>query len=521
MSPPLPVLIVGAGPTGLVLANLLGQRGVPAVVIEKRSDVWDIPRAIAFDDESLRSMQGLGLAHALRARLVEGCRARYFRQPAARVNGRTRPLIRFDPRPGLYGFEKINSFAQPDLERIWRDELARFAHVQLRFGWAFESFRQDAEGVTVTVKNAAGQVQELRGSYLVACDGGRSPVRECAGIAMEGSSFVEKWLVIDTVNDTKNDACYTFYCHPSRPSMEGQGPKGMRRYEFMLLPGETEEQLLRDDTIERLVAYDKPLQRQDLWRKTVYTFHARKAAALRRGRVLIAGDAAHMMPPFAGQGMNSGIRDAANLAWKLELVLLHGAGDRILDSYEAERRPHFERLMRLSVRLGRFVMTRQPALALLRNTIYFTIESLPPVKRWITDRNFNVPSRHRAGLYQELGRACGLARVGEMLPQPRVGARHGGGLLDEHLGTGFALLVPPGGGTDTGVHVLQRSHVGRRLAPRVVEVGPGALELDSGKRLLAPGMAALVRPDRFVAAIFPVAEAGAQAPALEALFGLD
>jgi 3-(3-hydroxy-phenyl)propionate hydroxylase len=521
MSPPLPVLIVGAGPTGLVLANLLGLHGVAAIVIERRDDVWDIPRAIAVDDETLRSVQCMGMNDALHAQLVSGCRARYFRQPAARVGTRTRPLIDFVPPPGRYGHAPINSFMQPELERLWREGLRRHPHVELRFGCEYERHEQDADSVTLTLRDRNGQRMTLRGSYLVGCDGGRSRVREDAGIAMAGSSFIEKWLIVDTLNDTKTDGWYSFYCHRERPSMEGQGPRGFRRYEFMLLPGETEAQMLDDDRIAGLIAYDKALRPGDVWRKTVYTFHALKAGALRRGRVLLAGDAAHMMPPFAGQGMNSGVRDAANLAWKLALVLRGGAHDRILDSYEAERRPHFERLMADSIKLGRFVMTSNPLLALLRNLTYFAIQQWPWLKRRVIDEGFRAPARHVAGLYRGLGRPSAMARVGDMLPQPRLARHCGGGLLDAHLGPGFALLLPPGGRSTEAIRAFERTTFARRVAPQLVEVGTGALELDSGAPLLGPGMAALVRPDRFVAALFPALHAPAEATALHALFGLD
>lgn len=289
------VLIVGAGPVGLTLANLLGAAGVDTLLIEANSTTSDVPKAILIDDESFRTFQAIGLAEPIRDAVVFGTGARYY-------NARGKLLAAVRPMTGPYGYPKRSAFGQPALERILLNGIARFPSVRVAFDTRLEDLRTTADG---EVSRIAGLNVYAR--WVVGCDGGRSKVRELSGIAMRGQSFSERWLILDTANDPDDSRFTKFFCSPERPAVSVPAPQGGRRYEFMLDPDERPEDMLAPAAIARLLADRRTLAEHDVVRKTVYTFHALAAERFRHGRRLLAGDASHMMPPFAGQGMNTGI----------------------------------------------------------------------------------------------------------------------------------------------------------------------------------------------------------------------
>jgi 3-(3-hydroxy-phenyl)propionate hydroxylase len=497
------VLVVGAGPTGLTLAALLAARGIRVIVIEQRATTSDEPKAISLDDEAMRIYQRAGIADRVLSILVPGLGTTYYDADGERL---------FDARaerPHRLGYPFKNPFAQPELERVLADAVRAFPTASLRFGHRLTGVEADPDGVTAI---AGGS--ELRARYLVGADGGRSTVRSLRGIGMSGRTYDTPWLVIDALNDPHTERFGMHHAEPARPHVIVPGLDGRCRYEFLLHPGEGSPgetprfRLMRD-----LLARYRPLEPRDIERAVVYTFHGLIADRWQDGRVLLAGDAAHMMPPFAGQGLNSGLRDAANLSWKLEAVVRGEAPASTLASYETERRPHAVATIRSSEKLGRIVMTTSERLARSRDRLVRAALSTE------AGRDFLENMRYRPVARIETGMVVPGDGAGEAIAQPRVfdGSAHRMVLFDDVLGPGWALI-----GVDvTGPEWARVASVGRRMrATRAhVELGEtfprdtdGAIVLiDLDGRLIeafAPhrGRFLLVRPDRFVAARWTATE---------------
>ncbi|HLZ84228.1 MAG TPA: bifunctional 3-(3-hydroxy-phenyl)propionate/3-hydroxycinnamic acid hydroxylase, partial [Caulobacteraceae bacterium] len=330
------VIVVGLGPVGAALAALLVQQDLSVVAIDKDLDVYPQPRAAHFDHEIMRLFQQLGVAdEVLRHARVPS--AYEFRNAAGEV------LMRFelDRGPSPSGWPASFMFHQPGLENALRARVAAAPNADVRLGHRFVGLVQDAGGVTAKVENAAGEPRTVRARYIVGCDGASSAVRGACGIGLDDYQFDEPWLVVD-VNvgaGARLPSENLQICDPAGPTTCVLMGPGRHRWEFMLRPDQTAGDVLDDDYVrERLrpwgCADDVTIER-----KAVYRFHGLVAKAWRQARVLLAGDAAHQTPPFAGQGMCSGLRDAANLAWKLAAMLRLGASDALLDTYQTEREP--------------------------------------------------------------------------------------------------------------------------------------------------------------------------------------
>jgi 3-(3-hydroxy-phenyl)propionate hydroxylase len=524
------VLIVGGGPTGMTLANLLGHRGVDVMLVERESGTSDEPRAVSFDDESLRILQSCELDGEAYELILQGTGTKYFG-----MDGRALGYAR-GPRLPPLGHPVKNPFSQPELERMLLDGARRFANVDVRHRAELTALEIDRGGTALaTVRAAGGEPRAVAARFVIGCDGGRSTVRTSLGIAMRGSSFSEPWLVVDTLEDDHDERYAMHHGDPRRPFVIVPGRDGRCRYEFMVLPGEDPDRITRLDEVRSLVAPWRELTATQVERCTVYTFHALAAERWRQGPALLAGDAAHMMPPFAGQGLNSGFRDAANLAWKLAAVVRGEADAGLLDTYEAERRPHAEAITRLSVRLGRVMMTRHVAVARVRDQLIRVASQLPPVHRYIAENRFKPAARY-APPGAILPAAAGAGRadeeiVGRMLPQPDVLRADGTrARLDDVLGSGFALLAvsPPSTGPCRPTGPVWEALAPRRVALTLDDRAPrdrwagvvSIADIDGGlgQRLDAyRGRVLLIRPDRFVAAVLSADLHGVDGPLLAAL----
>jgi 2-polyprenyl-6-methoxyphenol hydroxylase-like FAD-dependent oxidoreductase len=480
------VAIVGCGPVGHLLAILLGQRGWRVDVYERWREPYPLPRAVHFDHEIGRVLQSAGLAPALAGHTVPA--PIYEWRNAARE-----VLLRIgrDPQQSLSGWPESNMFHQPELERILEARSRELANVSIARGCEVMGIRDGGELALLELSGSGG-VARAQARFAIGCDGANSLVRAAIGASWQDLGFAFDWLVVDLVpGDTRTwEPLNWQLCDPARPTTIVSGGPGRRRFEFMRLPGETLEELDREETAWRLLApWDLRPDDAKLERHAVYTFRAGWADRWRNGRLLLAGDAAHLMPPFAGQGMCSGLRDAANLAWKLDLVLAGLASDALLDTYTSERVPNVKATIDLSVALGRVICVSDPGEAEAR------------------DRDMIAAERARGALVPAmlppLGPGCLSASpgAGRLFVQGRVRCGARTGLFDDVVGRGFALLAPlgdPGTGLDAGLAAFLAS-----LGGITAEVAPGARVDDvdgSYARWFAEHGAAVVlqRPDGYV-----------------------
>lgn len=429
------VAIVGLGPVGATLAALLGRAGVSTLVIDKADDIFPLPRAIGFDHEIMRVMQNLGLAETI-APYVVSYRPTEYRGVDGRAIARYASL----PAPYPQGWEPSFVFTQPPVEHAIRALLETLPSVEVRLSTELRDIIDRGDHVELHTLDASGAPESLRARYAVGCDGGTSLVRKLLAIRFESLDFDEPWLVVDmVVNEDKLGKLpenIIQYCDPERPTTFVVGPGNHRRWELMLLPGEAPETMSQEDVIWRLLGRWLTPEDASLWRAATYVFHALVAEEWRKGRVFLAGDAAHMTPPFMAQGMCQGIRDAANLAWKLALVLSGKAGDGLLDSYEAERRPHVRATTETAKALGRIICERDPDRAKARDARMRAEFGDPPRVQF---RQNLIPPL-AAGAFppgQE-------APVGTRFPQPRIMTDARVHRLDDVAGDRFRLVLAAG-----------------------------------------------------------------------------
>ena len=406
------VVVVGAGPVGMTAAALLAASDVRVTVLEARETTSADPKAISIDDESLRTCADAGIIAAILPILSPGTGTRYFDrhgEPAFHARG---------PAPFRLGHPFKNPFAQPDLERALAAALTANPRVDLRFGARVTGLRQRDGAVRVRVATAAGE-HAVSARYVIGADGGRSTVRELAGITMSGLVYDEPWLVVDTLGDPHRELYGMHFGIPERPAVIIPGKDGRCRYEFLLfhgegLPGETP----RHDLIVKLLAPHREVAPDQVERAVIYTFNGLVADQWREGGVFLAGDAAHMMPPFAGQGLNSGLRDVANLCWKLAGVLAGRLADSALDSYEVERTPHAAASVRLSEKLGRVVMSTSRRMAESRDRIIAAALATEDGRAFFEQMRYRPPLAFTAGLVL---RTSETERItGRAVPQPRA-----------------------------------------------------------------------------------------------------
>lgn len=428
------VVIVGAGPAGLLMANCLGIYGISTILIEKNASTVSEPRAVSIDDESLRTLFDHDLYETVSGNLMPGYGSHY-QSAAGNVFAKVMPQTR------EYGFPRRTAFHQDVYEAQLREKASTYPSVTLLFEHELQSFTQDDEKVVLSVKDNNGQDLEIEAQYLSACDGASSPIRMQLGIDLVGSTYSQKWLIIDILN-TKDPFRHTrVYCDAKRPGISLPGPQRTRRFEFMLMPGEDPEKVLDDDNIRMLLRTHGPDEDAEVRRKCVYTFHARIAEKWREGRVLLHGDAAHLTPPFAGQGMNSGVRDIANAAWKLAYVLRGYLGPELLETYEEERKKHAWQLIEMAMHMGKVMMPTSGTNALLTQSAFRALKLVPPASDYITQMKYKPKPRYDAGFFLRQSDS-GDDIVGRMFPQPIVaGPDHQELLFDKVLDNNFTLLV--------------------------------------------------------------------------------
>jgi 3-(3-hydroxy-phenyl)propionate hydroxylase len=358
------VAVVGLGPVGAIFANLLAKYGLKIAVVERAAAIYDKPRAITLDHEALRVFQAIGLADYMDATIAPHNGSHYLG-----VDGE---LIKiFDPMPPPYplGWIPNATFVQPDAENALREKLSEYDDSDVFLAASGVSFAQGDETVSLSVRSETRGEFTIRARYLVGCDGANSFVRKQLGIGLDDLAFDEWWMVVDTLTSEpdKRPAKSFQYCWPARPGTFVPGPGRLRRWEIKLLPGEDPEETGAADNVLRLLKGFTDTSDLTIWRSAVYRFHALLGQSWRDRRVFLMGDAVHQTPPFLGQGLCAGIRDAANLAWKLALVLRGEADDAVLDSYETERKPHVSAVVASAKEFGTIIGELDPDAAAKRD----------------------------------------------------------------------------------------------------------------------------------------------------------
>lgn len=501
------VAIVGGGPTGLTLANILGRRSVRTILVERNPHTVREPRAISIDDESLRTMQGVGLAEAVIENVALNYGSHYHT-----ADGRC--FAKVEPTTREYGFPRRNAFTQPKLEATLREGLRRFESVTTLFEHGCDAVAEDGSGVTLELTTPGGAKQEVRARYLVGSDGARSAIRKHIGSTLTGSTYSQRWLIVDLASTKERLRQTRVVCNPARPLLTLPGPAGIRRYEFMLRDDESDDAAVEPDFIRNLLAANGPDVDAPIVRKQVYVFHARIADRWHTKRIFLAGDAAHLSPPFAGQGMNSGIRDSQNLGWKLAEVIAHHAGPGLLDTYEEERKPHAWALIQLAINMGRVMMPSSQAQASLVQLAFGLTRLAPRAQDYFAQMKYKPKPFYQSGFV--VPDDSGLEIAGRMMPQPAVdvGGRRGV-LLDEIVSDGFTLLsfgpnaqaaLSLASALDFGLPDLQRIAVlPSAYNPDTEDLtdGPVARDAAGGLHPFLPvdrDVVLLLRPDRYVAA---------------------
>lgn len=426
------VLIVGAGPVGLTLANVLGIQGVRTLVVEERDTLIDYPRGVGLDDESLRTFQSIGLVEAVLPHTVPNQILRFY-------DGNRRLLAEMAPPDARFGWPKRNGFVQPLVDAQLLVGLDRFDHVQVAWGRRMESAVETADGVTVEF---GPDVPAVQARYVVGCDGGRSATRRITGVSFDGTTSPTRWVVVDLANDPLGHPNSEVGADPDRPYASISIAHGIRRFEFMIHADETDEQAEDPEFVARLLAPFVPHpDKVDVIRRRVYTHHSRIAGNFRKGRFLLAGDAAHLMPVWQGQGYNSGIRDAANLGWKLAAVVNGQADDALLDSYDTERRKHARAMIDLSTLVGRVISPTNRKVAVVRDKLIRGASVVPALKRYVLEMRFKPMPRYDQGAVYHPKPPTADSPAGTLFIQPRVDTREQSNvLLDDVIGLNFAVL---------------------------------------------------------------------------------
>lgn len=432
------VLVVGAGPAGVTMANLLGVYGIKTLLVERNPDILDYPRAVGLDDEAMRTFQAAGLAHELLKDMIQHVPLRMY-------TAKKQCFAEILPTTQEFGWCRRNLFSQPLGEQAMRQGLSRFPHVQFQSEVELVSIEQDSHQVRATLKNLrSGDSFMVQAQYLIGADGGRSTVRETLlNIPFEGKTHARKWVVIECDNDPL-DAPYTaLHCEPRRPYVCLRLPYGLRRWEFMLFPGEDGDQMLHPDKVRELLSqHVADPSRLNVIRARVYTHNSRVARDFVQGRVCLAGDAAHITPPWIGQGLNAGLRDVFNLTWKIAWILKGRLKAQALSSYQLERHSHAKAMIELADLFGAVLSQTHPVLAWVRDKFFMAIRGIPSVRDYVLQMKFKPMPRFTQGVVLAHPNSRLDERVGRMFIQPKVELERGViKPLDDVLGSGFALLT--------------------------------------------------------------------------------
>ncbi|WP_426751983.1 bifunctional 3-(3-hydroxy-phenyl)propionate/3-hydroxycinnamic acid hydroxylase [Myxococcus sp. Y35] len=440
------VIIVGCGPVGAMAANLLGQQGARTLVVEREATPHGQSRAFSLDDEGQRIFQSAGLAGNLGPGFFPCKRLQY-------LDDSLRSLAEVDflglDRP--FGYVPAAFFEQPRMEAALRQGMKRYPHVDLWLGHEVESFVQDEEGITVRVTSLREErAVNVRARYLLACDGSHSSIRRRLGLKLEGTTALEHSLAINLKTASPEPEIASYLCGPVRRGFIARTSATEIRMDIILEPDADLKAAREMDNVRRIISYYVDPAAVEVDAVKIFSYHSRMSEKWRVGRVFLLGDAAHLMPPFLGQGLCAGLRDAANLSWKLGRVLAGAADADLLDSYEEERRGHVAEIIRGSDAMGRVMMSGGRVAARARNALIQILYRLPVTGDFIRQYKVKPQMPLRRGFMLGARREKGDVPEGSYFPQPRVEGPDGGpALLDDCLGEGFVVLTRPGASQDT------------------------------------------------------------------------
>ncbi|SDM48049.1 bifunctional 3-(3-hydroxy-phenyl)propionate/3-hydroxycinnamic acid hydroxylase [Bacillus sp. OK048] len=423
--PEFDVAIVGYGPIGAAFANLLGQEGLKVAIFEREKSVYHMPRASHLDGESMRIIQAMNLGEELEEVMIGAKGYEYINS-----EGKLLLELKRSGDKGPQGWNQHYRFYQPDFEKVLRTGVKRFSNVHVFLFHDVIGVQESKDMATLKVENKTEEkVFNVTASYVIGCDGAKSLVREVMGTPLEDLGLHQPWLVVDAklkqpVDMPKNGIQF---CNPARPItyVPQIGDYDRYRWEIRVLPGEEKEEMERPEKVWDFLRPWITPENAEIERATVYIFHSLIARGWRKGRLLLAGDAAHMTPPFLGQGLCAGLRDAANLTWKLKMVIQDGANSSLLDTYETERYQHVKEYIKMAVELGKIIATLDPVES---EKIHRKLLESPP--------SMEEPCPPLGeGLHGELP-----SPAGNLFLQPRM---DDGSLLDDNLGYRFAVIGDP------------------------------------------------------------------------------
>jgi 3-(3-hydroxy-phenyl)propionate hydroxylase len=489
---------------------LLARYGVHVLVVDKSTEVLMAPRAIALDNEALRILQLAGIGE--RDFETIAIPFVHMRSPMLGRFGRINSLGSLDGHP------KLVTFYQPDLERCLRTRLETYDCAQILLGVELKGFTEERDHVLASLDLGQGRTRVVSARYLIGADGASSVVRQLIGQEFKGKTFAEDWLIVDAQHVPRPIDHVEFICDHRRPIPHMVAPGGRERWEFMLRPGERREEMESDARIKELLSPWGRVEDMIIERKAVYRFHARTVDAFSKGRVFLAGDAAHITPPFVGQGLVAGLRDAANLCWKLAWVVRGRADPAILDTYDEERRPHAKAMINLAKFMAKLVMPRSAVVALLTHGLMRVLGLVPRLRAKFEELEIKPKNAFGTGLFVK-GRSSTKLVRGAIIAQGWVRSSDGATRLsDDVLGQGLTLIgfgVDPAASLEhataaefarAGGQVVQIAHRGQRLhlARRDSWEDLEGVFLPG---LVPVGWVAVVRPDKTIVHDGPATDA--------------
>jgi 3-(3-hydroxy-phenyl)propionate hydroxylase len=497
------VIVVGLGPVGAVMANMLGRYGLRVLVIDQGSEIYKLPRAISFDHDALRILQSAGVQDGEFA-TVAIPQVQYHSPMFGR-------FIRMNTAKKIDDHPMIVTFYQPEFEALMRKKLTDLPNVDIRLNTTLKGIQDDGEVVHASVQTENQSWQTVRARFLIGTDGASSAVRNFLNIEFAGQSYSQDWLIVDATRVSMPIDHIEFLCDPQRPTPHMVAPGGRQRWEFMLQPSETREMMESKDNIRKLLSKWDRLENIEIERTAVYRFHALLAASFSKGRCFLAGDAAHVTPPFAGQGLVTGLRDVANLSWKMAWVTRGHAKAEILSSYSEERRPHAKKIINLARNLGSVIMPSNRVKAFFIHGLIRAIRMLPAGRAFFDDVKIKPENTFSQGLFARRSGSVYL-RPGSSFPQYMVRQIPNGQVIrsDDLMGPFFSLI---GFGSDPLKHLhpnllLQWQKIGGTVINWCSSEYTKPLDSDShrieslggdGFPGHAPdGWAVIVRPDRCV-----------------------